>query len=57
MPSFEDFFDDDSIGSYLRNPFGEDFIKLEIDQNNFRTNKTKVMLNTLIVWITLYLQS
>ena len=42
MPSFENFFDDDSIGSYLRNPFGEDFIKLEIDQKSFRTNKTKV---------------
>ena len=42
MPSFETFFDDDSIGSYLRNPFGEDFIKLEIDQKSFRTNKTKV---------------
>jgi len=41
VPSFENFFNDDSIGSYLRNPFGEDFIKLEIDQNNFRTNKTK----------------
>ena len=49
MPSFENFFSDDSIGSYLRNPFGEDFIKLEIDQNNFRTNKTKVELNTLIM--------
>ena len=57
MPSFENFFNDDSIGSYLRNPFGEDFIKLEIDQNNFRTNKTKVELDTLILWITLYLQS
>ena len=42
VPSFENFFDDDSIGSYLRNPFGEDFIKLEIDQKSFRTNKTKV---------------
>jgi len=41
VPSFENFFSDDSIGSYLRNPFGEDFIKLEIDQSNFRTNKTK----------------
>ena len=48
MPSFENFFSDDSIGSYLRNPFGEDFIKLEIDQNNFRTNKSKVIMVLVI---------
>ena len=53
VPSFENFFNDDSIGSYLRNPFGEDFIKLEIDQNNFRTNKTKVVMMMVMVMITL----
>ena len=49
VPSFENFFSDDSIGSYLRNPFGEDFIKLEIDQSNFRTNKTKVIMVLVMV--------
>lgn len=49
MPSFENFFSDDSIGSYLRNPFGEDFIKLEIDQSNFRTNKTKVIMVLVMI--------
>ena len=53
VPSFENFFNDDSIGSYLRNPFGEDFIKLEIDQNNFRTNKTKVVMMMVIMMIML----
>ena len=49
VPSFENFFSDDSIGSYLRNPFGEDFIKLEIDQSNFRTNKTKVIMVLVMI--------
>ena len=49
VPSFENFFSDDSISSYLRNPFGEDFIKLEIDQSNFRTNKTKVIMVLVMI--------
>jgi hypothetical protein len=39
VPSFENFFN--SQKNYLENPFGGDFIKLEIDRDRFDTNKTK----------------
>ena len=38
VPSFENFFSNQN--SYLDNPFGGDFIKLEIDPDRFDTNKT-----------------
>jgi len=38
IPSFDGFFDEDM---YVDNPFGKDFIKLEIDHDRFDTNKTK----------------
>jgi len=39
VPSFENFFSNQK--NYLDNPFGGDFIKLEIDRDRFDTNKTK----------------
>ena len=38
IPSFDNFLG--SKKSYLKNPFGGDFIKLEIDHDRFDTNKT-----------------
>jgi len=38
VPSFDNFFQNQN--SYLDNPFGGDFIKLEIDTERFDTNKT-----------------
>ena len=35
------FFDEDM---YVDNPFGKDFIKLEIDHERFDTNKTSKMI-------------
>jgi len=39
VPSFKNFFN--SQNNYMENPFGGDFIKLEIDRDRFDTNKTK----------------
>ena len=35
--SFEEFFTENQ---YIDNPFGKDFIKLEVDLDRFETNKT-----------------
>ena len=39
LASFEDFFKDND-NQYVDNPFGKDFIKLEVDLDRFDTNKT-----------------
>lgn len=39
MPSFDKFVQESE--KYLNNPFGSDFIKMEIDQSKFKTNQTK----------------
>jgi len=47
IPSFENFFkdkfnkEDDDDRKYLGNPFGDSFIKMEIDPTKFKTNKTR----------------
>ena len=43
IQSFGNFFDQDQ---YVDNPFGKDFIKLEIDVDRFGTNKTSKCFNT-----------
>lgn len=50
IPSFGNFFDQDQ---YIDNPFGKDFIKLEIDVEKFGTNKTSklTILYTMYVYI------
>ena len=41
-PGFDSFHRQEEEGEkYLENPFGDDFIKLEIDRDRFDTNKTK----------------
>ena len=39
LASFDDFFKDND-NQYVDNPFGKDFIKLEVDLDRFDTNKT-----------------
>ena len=41
IPSFSNFFDSEK---YIDNPFGKDFIKLEIDVDRFSTNKTSMIM-------------
>ena len=41
IPSFDGFFEEDM---YVDNPFGKDFIKLEIDHERFDTNKTSKII-------------
>jgi len=45
IPSFENFFKDkfnkEDDTKYLGNPFGDSFIKMEIDPTKFKTNKTR----------------
>ena len=33
---------------YIDNPFGKDFIKLEVDLERFETNKTSININIII---------
>ena len=40
IPSFDNFF---KQNKYVDNPFGKDFIKLEVDLDNFSTNKTSMV--------------
>ena len=40
--SFDKFFTENP---YIDNPFGKDFIKLEVDLERFETNKTSININ------------
>ena len=42
--SFDKFF---SENQYIDNPFGKDFIKLEVDLDRFDTNKTSMNITPL----------
>ena len=44
IPSFDNFF---KQNKYVDNPFGKDFIKLEVDLDKFSTNKTSMVKITI----------